>query len=94
MSTTKECFHAVVRGRVQGVSFRYYTQARARQLGISGWVKNLPDGSVEVMAAGDRASLNALLDFLRVGPRSARVADLSVEWRTPPETFRDFDVRY
>ena len=63
----------VVRGRVQGVGFRHHTKLRARELGLVGWVRNLPDGSVEVVAQGAAAELGRLADFLRVGPPSARV---------------------
>ncbi len=69
MSATHERLHAKVTGRVQGVSFRYYTTQQALALGLSGWVMNLPDGrTVEVIAEGPRKDLQALLDWLRHGP--------------------------
>ncbi len=72
---------AVVRGRVQGVAFRAATLDEARRLGgLSGWVKNLPDGSVEVLAEGGRATVEALLSWCRHGPRAARVDDVQVTW--------------
>jgi len=72
---------AVVRGRVQGVAFRAATMDEARRLGgLSGWVKNLPDRSVEVLAEGERAAVEALLAWCRHGPRAARVDDVQVTW--------------
>lgn len=86
--------HAIVVGRVQGVSFRYYTVERARALGLVGWVRNRPDGSVEVVAVGTKSQLNDLADFLSEGSPSARVQSVQVEWQTPREKFSNFDVRY
>lgn len=63
----------LVTGSVQGVGFRFFTQRTARALGISGWVRNLPDGSVEVEAEGDPRALEALRGALAKGPPSARV---------------------
>ncbi len=94
MGAPEECLHAVVRGRVQGVGFRFHTQERAQRLGLNGWVKNLPDGSVEVMAAGPRPVLEDFLRFLRVGPNAAGVAEVRVNWTAAPEAFRGFEVRY
>ena len=66
--------HAVIRGRVQGVSFRYYTTLRAGEIGVTGWVRNLADGTVEVMAEGTRDQLTQLLTFFKSGtPWSAGV---------------------
>ncbi len=66
--------HAVVRGRVQGVGFRWFVRERARRLGIRGWVRNRGDGSVEVEAAGDPASLEELRTLLGEGPSGAQVS--------------------
>ncbi len=68
-----------VTGRVQGVFFRATTQQRARELGITGYAKNMVDGSVEVLAQGTAAQLEALESFLREGPRMARVDSLTQE---------------
>ena len=86
--------HAIVQGRVQGVSFRYYTQQRARELGLTGYVRNVWDGTVEVVAEGERSEVDRLLAFLRVGPRSAFVADVKVRRPSPTGEFRRFEVRY
>ena len=86
--------HAVVEGRVQGVSFRFYTQHRARDLGLVGYVRNLGHGSVEVVAEGPREDLAELLAFLRVGPRAAFVTEVDTRWPAPTGGFDRFEVRY
>ena len=63
----------VVRGRVQGVAFRAYTADEARRAGVAGWVRNRPDGAVEAAFEGTRGAVDALLAFVRRGPRAARV---------------------
>lgn len=69
-----------VRGRVQGVGFRWWTQARAAELGLSGWAANLDDGRVEVVAEGPREACEALLLALRSGAPPGRVTSLSERW--------------
>lgn len=86
--------HVIVIGRVQGVSFRYYTVEYARRLGLVGWVRNRPDGSVEVVAVGTKPQLEDLLSFLPDGSPTSRVQSVQVEWQTPVEDFINFDVRY
>src|SRR4030088_1141716 len=66
----------VVRGRVQGVGFRWFVEREAHILGVAGWVRNNPDGSVEVLAIGSRDQLLALRPRLRAGPRAARVDEV------------------
>jgi acylphosphatase len=90
----QSCLHARVYGRVQGVSFRYYTQVRAAELGVRGWVANRPDGSVEVVAEGPHAALDDLLAFLRHGPSLAEVERVDVEWPPATGAFHDFRTRY
>jgi acylphosphatase len=72
--------HLVVSGRVQGVAFRAYTVDEARRLGVSGWVKNLPDGRVEAEAEGERPALEALVRWCEGGLPGARVDGLQVTW--------------
>jgi acylphosphatase len=67
-----------VRGRVQGVAFRAHTADQARRAGVSGWVRNRPDGSVEAAFEGPPAAVEVLLGFVRRGPRAARVDDVEV----------------
>lgn len=84
---------AIIKGRVQGVSFRYYTQRRARELGLTGYVRNLWTGDVEVVAEGPRQDVEALLAFLRVGPRAAFVTEVEVQWPIPSGSLTRFEVR-
>ncbi len=65
--------HVLVRGRVQGVGFRWYVREVARDLGLAGWVRNRPDGAVEVAAEGDAQMIDRLRDMLRAGPSGASV---------------------
>ena len=75
----------LVRGRVQGVGFRWFVEREAHMLGIAGWVRNNHDGSVEVLAQGTREQLSGLHSRLREGPRAARVDAVEVE-EAPPAT--------
>ena len=93
MSAQPERLHAVVRGQVQGVSFRYYTQAAAQRQSLTGWVRNRRDGTVEVIAEGPRAALEHLLTFLQHGPADARVAAVSPTWSPATGEFRRFDIQ-
>ena len=84
---------AIVSGRVQGVAFRASTAAKARQLGLAGWVKNLPNGSVELEAEGSPDQVAALVTWCHHGPPAARVDQVAVE-ELAPLGDDDFDVRY
>lgn len=75
----KKAMHCYVSGRVQGVFFRMATQEQANLFGVTGWVRNLPDGRVEVMACGDDNQLRKMKDWLRRGPDMANVLDLECE---------------
>lgn len=86
--------HAIVHGRVQGVSFRYYTQRRARELALTGYVRNLWDGTVQVVAEGPRPAVDELLAFLHEGPRAALVTQVDTQWPAPTREFDRFEVRY
>ena len=72
--------HAFISGRVQGVFFRSSTRAKAEELGLRGWARNLADGRVEVMAEGDEESLKKLLEWLHKGPPEAVVKDVKYEF--------------
>lgn len=86
---------AVVRGRVQGVGFRDFVYTRARFLGLTGYVRNLPDGrSLEVVAEGPRADLEQLLEYLREGPRMARVDSIDAQWGEASGSFDRFGVAF
>jgi acylphosphatase len=71
--------HAVVRGIVQGVAFRWYAKERARELGLAGWIKNLPDGCVEARFEGPQAAVDSFVEWLRHGPPAAHVEGMELE---------------
>lgn len=85
---------AIIHGRVQGVFFRDFTRTHSMRLDLLGYVRNLWDGSVEVVAEGDREALENLLRQLYVGPSSARVEKIDLEWNEPSGEFSSFEVRY
>lgn len=89
MKTTMHCF---VSGRVQGVCFRMETREQAQLFGITGWVRNLPDGRVEVMASGAETQLKQLHEWLKQGPDMARVTDLKTE-EIEYQKFESFGIR-
>jgi acylphosphatase len=86
--------HAVVRGRVQGVGFRYFVIQKALSLGLRGYTRNSSDGSVEVLAQGPRPALENLLALLRRGPSAADVREVEVRWGEPSGSFSGFHVRF
>ncbi|HIE08430.1 MAG TPA: acylphosphatase [Armatimonadetes bacterium] len=90
----KARMRAIVKGIVQGVGYRFFVEDRAYELGLTGYVRNLPDGTVEVVAEGDKEVLELLLEHLRRGPRSARVTDVEVEWGEVTGEFKDFRIRF
>jgi len=88
--------HFWVTGRVQGVYFRKSTQDTARNLGLTGWVRNLPDGRVEGVACGERAALDQLVTWLQNGPELAEVTDLCVAPESTDDSvtsLRGFEIR-
>ncbi len=85
--------HAIVHGRVQGVGFRDATQRRAADLGVTGWVSNRPDSTVEVLAEGDRETLERFLSFLWRGPNAARVLRVDAEWHAAGGRYSGFGIR-
>jgi acylphosphatase len=84
--------HAIVTGVVQGVCFRAETRGEAERLGVTGWVRNRSDGSVELVAEGPRTSVEALIAWCRHGPEYARVEDVEVRWETPNGEFLRFGI--
>jgi acylphosphatase len=75
--------HVFISGRVQGVFFRYETSRRAAELGLSGWVRNLPDGRVEAVFEGPKPSVDSLVAWCHEGPPFAAVDGVDVSWETP-----------
>lgn len=90
---TQERLSARITGRVQGVGFRNFTQMRARQLGVTGWVRNEKDGSVQLKAEGPRGALEDLLEAVHDGPRMARVEDVDADWGDAEDEFDVFRIR-
>lgn len=86
--------HVYVSGRVQGVFYRANTQQKARSLGLTGWVRNLPDGRVEAVFEGDEGKIKAMISWCRGGPTGARVDDLKVEYNSDLRGFDSFEIRY
>ena len=84
--------HVLVRGRVQGVGFRWFVLERARDLGLSGQVRNRPDGTVEAEAEGARSALEEWLERLREGPAGARVERVHETWGEETSGFKGFEI--
>lgn len=92
---TPYCVICWVHGRVQGVGFRYSTQHEAQRLGLTGYARNMDDGSVEVVACGESGKVEQLLAWLKAGgPRSARVERVLTEPHQPDREWTDFGIRY
>ena len=89
---TKESIHCIVLGKVQGVWFRANTQKKAHQLGVTGWVRNLPDGTVEVKATAEIQVLKNFIDWLHKGPELARVDHVIIE-TIAYEEFTSFELK-
>jgi acylphosphatase len=88
-----ETAHIIVSGVVQGVGYRYFVARQADALHLRGFVRNLPDGTVEVAASGPRGLIGDLVAALKVGPRASRVSGLSLEWVPSEEFFKGFEIR-
>ncbi len=86
--------HLFISGRVQGVFFRSNTERKARELGLVGFVRNLPDGRVEAVAQGEDKKVDELVEYCRTGPSAADVENVEVMEENPGEEFSDFSVRY
>ncbi|MGH7823697.1 MAG: acylphosphatase [Candidatus Binatia bacterium] len=85
--------HLQVEGRVQGVYFRASAAQQAQRLGLTGWVMNCPDGSVEIVAEGARAKLEELVAWCQQGPPGARVSNVAVMWADPKNNFHSFTIK-
>lgn len=82
----------IVHGRVHGVFFRAFASGHARELGLRGYVRNLPDGTVEVYAEGERRQLATLIEHLKVGPPAARMEEMEVHWSDYTGKYSHFAV--
>lgn len=85
--------HLTIEGWVQGVFFRTSTVQEAKRLGVKGWVRNRPDGSVEVVAAGKKRKIDELVHWCHQGPAGAQVRNVQLEWEDYLETFDTFSIR-
>ena len=86
--------HVYVSGRVQGVFFRSETQDEAVRQGLTGWVRNTPDGRVEAVFEGEKDKVDKLIEFCRRGPPSAGVTRVEITWESYTGEFREFRIRY
>jgi len=80
-------------GRVQGVWFRAFTREQAISAGLTGWVRNLPDGSVEALFEGDEKAIRRTIEKCRQGPPTARVDQVDIDWQEARSEFSIFDIR-
>lgn len=86
--------HIIVSGKVQGVFFRDYTLRQAQQLGVSGWVRNLPNGSVEAMIKGRKGKINTMIEWFHNGSPLSQVTEVRADEVLPIEKLRSFEIRY
>jgi acylphosphatase len=85
--------HIIVQGVVQGVGFRYFVYRHATNLGLNGWVRNLYTDDVEIEVEGERSLLESFIMEVKIGPRSAHVKDLKLEWQAFENKFSAFEIR-
>lgn len=85
-------YSIIVKGRVQGVSFRFATHAKALKLQLTGWVKNLPNGDIQIEAEGNETSINSLIDWCYVGPPLAKVEEVIAD-ETTVKNHRNFEIK-
>jgi acylphosphatase len=85
--------HIIVEGFVQGVGFRWFVARKAEALGLVGYARNLYNGNVEIDVAGERSLVEELIKDIKVGPRSAHVTNLTIEWQTPAGPYTHFEIR-
>lgn len=90
----KQRAHLNITGKVQGVGFRANTRSEARKLGLTGWVRNLSDGSVEVVAEGEKKDIDSLISWAKEGPRLANVKNVEIDREEYRGEFDVFSVRY
>ena len=86
--------HAIISGRVQGVFYRMETQSAAHRIGVKGWVRNLPDGTVEGVFEGEKRKVEDVLAWCKKGPPNSRVDEVAVDWQKYTGEFSDFRVTY
>ena len=89
----KKRVHIIVQGKVQGVFFRASTKDKATELGLSGFVRNMPDGTVEIVAEGSQEQLTKLVDWCHIGPERSIVNEVHSDWQTYIAEFEAFNIR-
>ena len=92
--TDKKRAHVWISGRVQGVCYRLETRREADRVGISGWVRNLPDGRVEAVFEGSGNQVASMIEWCRQGPAIAAVTDVAVSWEEAAEDLERFEITY
>ena len=88
----KKRVHLIIRGKVQGVFFRASTRDKAKELGLSGFVRNKEDGTVEIEVEGDENQLQRLIDWCHTGPDLSRVDSVQLDWRPYLKEFETFTI--
>lgn len=86
--------HVLISGKVQGVFFRSNTEDKAKELGLNGWVKNLPDGRVEAVFEGNEKKVKEMVEWCKKGPRFSHVRRIDVEFNKASNEFKNFEIRY
>ena len=92
-NTKSVSIHIFASGRVQGVGFRYYVNIQAKQLGVTGFVRNTHDGRLEVLAEGSRSDLESLEQAIQTGPELAFVTEVDVRWTPPTYRYAGFYIQ-
>mgnify|MGYP001393657228 CR=1 FL=1 len=83
-----------IQDQVQGVFYRQSTKETALRMGLTGWAKNCPDGSVEAVFEGERKTVDAAIEWCRQGPQAAHVTEVTVDWQAFQDEFDGFGIRY
>ncbi|MBI5190214.1 MAG: acylphosphatase [Nitrospirae bacterium] len=94
MSDEMVCAAVLVSGRVQGVGYRFFTERLAAEVGVAGWSRNLADGRVELEVEGEKKRVERFIKELGVGPRMARVSDVTVEHRPYRGVHKGFSIKF
>ena len=85
--------HVIIKGYVQGINFRYNTREKAESLGLTGWIKNLPDNSVEAVFEGSEEMINEILEFCKKGTIGSKVIDIKIR-EEPAENLKCFEIKF
>ena len=91
--STPKAYHIIISGRVQGISFRHYAKEKARLYGISGWVRNLITGQIEIFAQGSNPQLDMFMEWCGHGPEGCEIDDIDTSEHPLEEDLDEFDIR-